>query len=70
MAYSFNARRLEIAKVDEEIRQLEYQVKNLRYKKQRLVHEYYFGLLGYKWLVERVQKKQLTSKDKNVKLNK
>lgn len=66
MAYSFNARRLAIAEVDEEIRRLEYQLRNLQYKKRRLVHEYYFGFLGYKWLVERNQKKQLTSKASSV----
>ena len=70
MAYSFNARRLAIAEVDEEIRRLEYQLRNLQYKKRRLVHEYYFGFLGYKWLVERNQKKQLTSKASSAKLNK
>lgn len=68
MAYSFNSRRLAIAEVDEEIKRLEHDIRNLQYKKQRLVHEYYFGFLGYKWRVKHLQKKQLTSKATSVKV--
>jgi hypothetical protein len=70
MAYSFNARRLAIAEVDDKIRRLEYELRELQRKKRHLVREYYFGFLGYKWHVKHVQKKQLTSKASSAKLNK